>query len=287
VLPIFRVGSRRRRCLLSGPFGVEGGVCAADPSAVTALDAAAVDLLESERASYVELRDGRHAPGFQVREGRYFGFRKKLSGNEPDDFAAIPRKQRRMIRVARKHGLQARCDVTDLAIFYDLYARSVRRLGSPVFSRRYFQTLVDEFPDSSLLLTVRHNGRPLAAVLSFFFNDTVMPYYAGSRPEAFRLAANDFMYWELLRTALERGARVFDFGRSKKGTGAFDFKRHWGFEPRPLRYRVRARDGAPLPDRASDDPRLQLLRAAWRRLPLPVTRVLGPHILARYGAYYT
>jgi len=96
-----------------------------------------------------------------------------------------------------------------------------------------FQLLVDEFADCSEILTVLDHGKPISAVLSFFFRDEVLPYYGGGRPLARQCGANDFMYWELMRRAARRGCRVFDFGRSKLGTGAYAFKKNWGSRPIP------------------------------------------------------
>lgn len=288
VLPLFELRAAfSKPCLLSVPFAVEGGICSADDQARRALENAALALSEERQARYLELRDGLDSPAFQMREGLYYRFRRSLLSSDEENFAAIPRKQRRMVRVGQQSGLVARVSRDDLDVFYDLYARSVRNLGTPVFSRRYFRRFLERFPEDCVLLTVRHNGTPAAAVLSFFFDDTVLPYYAGSRSEFFRYAVNDFMYWELMRYARQRGARMFDFGRSKKGTGAYDFKCHWGFEPEPFRYRVHVRGSEPLPDHSVSDDRVQFLRRAWRRLPLAVTKLVGPFFVRRYGAYYT
>ena len=239
------------------------------------------------RARYLELRDGLNGEGFRLREGTYFGFRRPIFGSDEENMAAIRRKQRRMIRVGQQSGLTSRLGMQDLDRFHDLYARSVRHLGTPVFPRRYFRRLADTFGERCLLLTVWKEQVPVAGVLSFVFGDTILPYYAGSRREYFRYAINDFMYWELMRHARESGLREFDFGRSKKGTGAFDFKCHWGFEPEPLRYRVHVPGGGPLPDRTASSSNVQLLRRAWSRLPLPITKLLGPVLIRRFGAYYT
>jgi FemAB-related protein (PEP-CTERM system-associated) len=217
----------------------------------------------------------------------YYRFQRRLADTDEENFAAIRRKQRRMVRVGQQSGLVARVNNDDVEVFFDLYARSVRHLGTPVFAQRYFRLLLDHFPNDCSLLTVWHGDQPAAAVLSFFFNETVLPYYAGSRHELFRYAINDFMYWELTRYACARGARVFDFGRSKKGTGAYDFKCHWGFEPEPLRYRVYAPDGAPVHGHTASDGHVQMLRRMWQRLPLGVTKLLGPFLIRHYGAYYT
>ena len=112
----------------------------------------------------------------------------------------------------------------------------MRNLGTPVFGRRYFECLKSVFAESSEVVTVTLDGQPLAGVLSFFFRDEVLPYYGGGCAAAREHAANDFMYWEVMRRACEAGIRIYDFGRSKVGTGAFAFKKHWGFEPEPLHY---------------------------------------------------
>ena len=90
-----------------------------------------------------------------------------------------------------------------------------------------------------MLTVVDARGMPVSSVLSFYFRDEVLPYYAGDSIDARDLAANDFKYWELMRRACERGLKVFDYGRSKRGTGSFDFKKNWGFEPAPLAYEYR------------------------------------------------
>lgn len=288
VLPLVELRSvMGRRSLLSLPFAVEGGVCAADAESQRALELAALALGSDIGATSIELRDGLEASEFRIREGLYYRFRRPLRPTEEENMAAIPRKQRRMVRVGQQSGLVARTDPADFDAFYDLYARSVRQLGTPVFPAHYLRRFLQQFPDDCTILTVRHGDTPVAAVMSFFFGDTVLPYYSGSRREYFKLAVNDFMYWELTRFALQRGARVFDFGRSKKGTGAFDFKTHWGFAPEPLRYRIASQEPEAAIGRSTSDHTLQMLRTAWQHVPLPLTKLLGPFFIRHFGAYYT
>ena len=108
----------------------------------------------------------------------------------------------------------------------------MHRHGTPPFSLRYFEALRSAFGDACEVMTVRDpQGRPVSGVLSFYFRDEVLPYYAGDLASARDLAANDFKYWELMRRACERGCKIFDYGRSKRDSGSFDFKRNWGFDP--------------------------------------------------------
>jgi FemAB-related protein (PEP-CTERM system-associated) len=288
VLPLCEVRSPLRRCrLLSLPFTVQGGVCAVDDAAQRALEQAAVALCSERDAASVELRDGLVGGGFTIRDGLYCGFRRAVFSTDAENLAAMHSKQRRMVRVGQQAGLVARVDSGDVETFYDLFARSMRRLGTPVFPLRYFRLLLDRFGDHCALLTVWHQQTPVAASLSFLFGEMVLPYYAGSRREYFHYAINDFMYWELMRYARQRGVVLFDFGRSKRNTGAYEFKRHWGFEPEPLRYRIHAIAEQALEDRPTTHGAVQMLRRSWQHLPLPLTRLLGPTLMRHFGVYHT
>jgi FemAB-related protein (PEP-CTERM system-associated) len=120
-------------------------------------------------------------------------------------------------------------------------------------------------------------------VLNFYFRDEVLPFYGGGVHAARALAANDFMYWEVMRRACERGYRVFDFGRSKLGTGSYAFKCNWGFQPTPLSYQFRLAAGRSVPDLNPLNPKVALLVAAWKRLPLGIATRLGPYIVKGIG----
>ncbi|MEB0164166.1 GNAT family N-acetyltransferase, partial [Glaciimonas sp. CA11.2] len=132
-------------------------------------------------------------------------------------------------------------------------------------------------------LTITKEGRTISSVMSFYFRDEVLPYYGGGTAEARDVAGNDFMYWELMRYAVKKGIRVFDFGRSKQGTGAFDFKKNWGFEPQPLHYEYQLRRAQSIPDTNPLNPKYQLMIKVWQRLPLCVANVIGPHIVKNLG----
>jgi FemAB-related protein (PEP-CTERM system-associated) len=139
--------------------------------------------------------------------------------------------------------------------------------------------LRQEFAEDCKVLSVWHEGKAVAAVLTFFFKDSVMPYYGGALRDTFSYAVNDFMYWELMRYGCEHGYRCFDFGRSKQGTGAYDFKRHWGFEPQPLCYQYYLYRAKAIPNANPTNPKFQPFIDLWKRLPLSCTKVIGPMIL--------
>jgi FemAB-related protein (PEP-CTERM system-associated) len=280
VLPLARVRSRLfGDHLVSLPFAVYGGPAALDESAQTALIEAACSLAGQLQVEDLELRNlvSRRAdwPGKDL----YVTFRKPIDPDPEANLTAIPRKQRAMVRKGINAGLQGELD-PGVDRLYAVYSESVRNLGTPVFSRRYLALLREVFGDACEVLMIRHEGEDIAGVMSFYFRDQVLPYYGGSRPAARNLKGNDFMYWDLMRRAAERGIRVFDYGRSKTGTGSYSFKKNWGFQPEPLHYEYFLVTADAVPQVNPNNPKYRYFIEMWKRLPLPVANLLGP-VLAR------
>lgn len=270
--------------LISVGFCVYGGPVATSAAALSALDQAARELADGLNVAHIEYRDlGSHTyAGAIERTDLYATFRKPIDPDVERNLLNIPRKQRAMVRKGQKAGLRSEID-GDCKRLHRIYSESVRNLGTPVFPRRYFDELKREFGDDCEILVVSHGDTPVSAVMSFYFRDEVLPYYGGGTSAARDLAANDFMYWEVMRRACARGCRVFDFGRSKRGTGAFDFKKNWGFSEQPLRYHYIMRRGDRPPDINPLNPKFRIFVAAWKRMPLLVANTLGPHIVKYLG----
>jgi FemAB-related protein (PEP-CTERM system-associated) len=269
--------------LISNAFAVRGGPLAADPESSRVLEGAAMRLMEELAVPVLELRDySRRRADWPSRSGLYANFRRRLDPSADRNMKAIPRKQRAMVRKGINNQLRSDVD-DDVDRLYPIYAESVHHLGTPVFAKSYFQILREEFADVSDVVTVSWGGKAVASVLNFYFRDEVLPYYGGGLRAARALAANDFMYWEVMRRACERGYRVFDFGRSKIGTGSYAFKHNWGFQPEPLVYQFRLAIGRSLPDLNPLNPKLAVFIAAWKKLPLAAATRLGPLIVRGIG----
>lgn len=283
-LPLARVKSLLfGDALVSLPFAVYGGAAVDDEAARAALHRAAGDLARDLGVQHLELRDRNPAEPEWPRQELYVTFRKVLLPEVEANLLAIPRKQRAMVRKGIERGLISSIDER-VDRFFDLYADNQHRHGTPPYPRRYFEALRSVFGKDCEVLTVMDGaGQPLSSVLSFYFRDEVLPYYAGDHERARALAANDFKYWELMRRAVERGLRVFDYGRSKRGTGSFDFKKNWGFEAQPLSYEylLLRRDGIPQNNPAN--PKYRAFIEVWRRLPRPLANALGPSIVRNLG----
>jgi FemAB-related protein (PEP-CTERM system-associated) len=292
VLPLVHMKTRLfGNTLVSVPFCVYGGPLAADSETHAALAEHAAGLLPRLGANAVEFRF-RDAPdrapdsaadlNWLAGPPLHVTFRKPIEADHDRNLKAIPRKQRAMVRKGIQNGLTSVCD-HDAAVLHRCYAESVRNLGTPVFSRRYFAILLDRFADCADVVTILDGDKPIASVLNFYFRNEVLPYYGGGTAEARHRAGNDFMYWEVMRRAADRGCRLFDFGRSKIDTGAHAFKRNWGFEPAPLHYRWHLAPGATIPQNNPSNPKYRLFIAAWQKLPLPVANAIGPFIVRGLG----
>lgn len=284
VLPLAHVNSRLfGNALTSLPFAVYGGVAAQDEAAASALEHEAQQLAQRLQVQHLELRNVQQRHADWPTQDLYVTFRKPIAPLEADNMNAIPRKQRAMVRKGIKNGLCAQVDAT-VDRFFALYAHNVHRHGTPALPKAYFQALQRIFgPDCEVLTVCSADGQPVSSVLSFYFRDEVLPYYAGDTEAARDLAANDFKYWELMRLACVRGLKVFDYGRSKQGTGSYAFKKNWGCEATPLYYEYCLYQRDSVPQNNPSNAKYRLLIAAWRRMPLGMANWLGPKIVRNLG----
>jgi FemAB-related protein (PEP-CTERM system-associated) len=284
VLPLAETRSRIfGHALVSLPFCVYAGPAASDADADHALVDAAERLARSLGVEYLELRNRKPRSPAWARQELYVTFRKAIRSDDEANNKAIPRKQRAMVRKGMSRDLGSEIDAS-ADRFFELYADNMHRHGTPPLSKRYFSLLREIFGDACEVMTVvDKQGRPVSGVVSFYFRDEVLPYYAGDTADARELAANDFKYWELMRRACARGVRVFDFGRSKRGTGSFDFKKNWGFEPQPLAYEYLLLKRAAIPQNNPLNPKYRAFIAVWRALPKPVANAVGPYIVRNLG----
>lgn len=284
VLPLAHVRSRLfGNALVSLPFAVYAGIAADDDEACVVLEQAAEETARALGVEHLEFRNVAQRHGDWPTQDLYVTFRKAISADEEENMLAIPRKQRAMVRKGIKNGLRSEID-SDVERFFALYADNVHRHGTPALSKRYFRALRTEFGnDCEVLTVVGPDGELLSSVLSFFFRDEILPYYAGDAVAARDLAANDFKYWELMRRASQRGFKVFDYGRSKTGTGPYAFKKNWGFEPQPLYYEYRLYKRESIPQNNPNNAKYRLLIEAWRRMPLGLANWLGPHVVRNLG----
>jgi FemAB-related protein (PEP-CTERM system-associated) len=283
VLPLAEVKSLLfGHALVSTPFCVYGGILAADQAAFESLETAVCNLARLLRVDHLEMRNRKRAhPEWPVKD-LYVTFRKPIDPDSEKNMLAIPRKQRAMVRKGVKESLRPEVD-DRVDRLYDMYSESLRNLGTPVFSKRYLEILEEVFKEACDVVTIMNGDRAVASVLNFYFRDEVLPYYGGGTQEARAVAGNDFMYWQVMERARQKGCRVFDYGRSKKGTGAYDFKTYWGFEPEQLHYEYFLVRRKQMPNLSPTNPKFGKAIELWRRIPLKLTQLIGPPVAKYLG----
>jgi FemAB-related protein (PEP-CTERM system-associated) len=283
ILPLVELKSRLfGHSLISTAFCVGGGPLAADDECRLRLLQEAERLGRRLSVGYIELRDTPPAPGWISKDDLYAGFEREMSEDEAQNLLQIPRKQRAVVRKAIDGNFRVTTD-KDIDTFYTLFSRTVRDHGTPAFSKKFFREILAAMPENADILTVWQGGKPLSSVLSYYFRDRVYPYFTGSNPEARVAGTNDLMYWKLMRHAVGRGCKIFDFGRSKVGTGPYAFKKNWGFEPRPIAHQFLLVASNALPNLNPTNPRYARAIELWRRLPLPVANTISPFISRNLG----
>jgi FemAB-related protein (PEP-CTERM system-associated) len=268
--------------LISTPFCVYGGVASVSEEARQALYDAATQLAEQLKVDHLELRNLDSAKEDWPKKDLYVTFRKEIDSDLEVNMKRIPRKQRAMVRKGIQAGLETEFD-DNVDRFFDIYALSVRNHGTPVFAKRYFKLLKEEFKDDCEVMVVTKDGQSISTVISFYFRDEVLPYYGGGTELARKHKGFDYMYWQVMSRACERGYRIFDYGRSKKGTGSYSFKKNWGFEPQPLNYEYYLVGANEVPDVNPLNPKYQLFISMWRKIPVSLSNLIGPWIAKDLG----
>ncbi len=278
LLPLFRIKSVFvGRVLVSVPYATYGGILADDDPTAGQLLERANQLAAEEKANYLELRH-REKRNLDVPIiDRYDTFRKDLPEDPETVLPDMPKKARAAVR----KGLEQCTTQTfrggeGIDTVYGLYAYNLRRLGSPNYRKSFFRALAGHYGQDCVVTIVQSDGRPVSAVVSYLFRDEVVPYFSGSIPQSMDCNANNVMYYELMKWAVEQGLKVFDFNRTRKDNrGPHAFKRHQGFEPQPLHYQIQLQGDAQMPNLTPSNSKFKLAGNLWKKMPLCITRPLG------------
>lgn len=281
VLPLALVrGPIFGRFLVGLPYVNYGGVLGERGATARLIDQA-VNLADSLGVRYLELRHEQAVehPALSARLTSKVHMRLELPGSADALWKAFSPKVRNQVRKGEKLGLTVDWGGEPLLReFYAVFCRNMRDLGTPVYPRSLFAGILRRFPGEAELCVVRHEGRALACGLLLHGRGvTEVPSASSLRPFHWT-NANMFMYWHLLRRAIERGQTVFDFGRSTVGGPTHRFKRQWGACEFPAVWQYYVRRGE-ISDMRPESGKYRLLIAAWRRLPVFLTRLIGPWLV--------
>jgi FemAB-related protein (PEP-CTERM system-associated) len=282
ILPLFLIRSRLfGSCLASMPFFSYGGVLTGSPEAREKMLAHAVKLCRDLGVRHIELRQGSDS----VPEAGWHDTTAKvtmvvsLPSKVEEYWTRISAKLRKCIRYARKHGLTAQWGgVEAVDVFYGIFGRNMRNLGTPVYPRDWFANICRYVPEVRIL-SLWDEGRPVAAAFLIPFRGVLELPWAASLPESRGKFSSRLLYWTLLEWAIEKGYRSVDLGRCTPGSGNHQFKRHWICQEKPLHWCYWLAAGARLPEMHADSPRYRMAVQIWKHLPLAVANWLGPPIV--------
>ncbi len=284
VLPLFELKSALfGHSLVSIPFAIGGGVVADDREAARALVSEAKALARELNVDYLELRAEKpfEDPELLTKD-LYVTFRADLAMGEEALLQRMERKRRQMFNYVAKAPFEHRvAGIEELPAFYRMFCESMRHHGTPVYPKLFLREILDRFPADTHLFFVYHEGRPVAATLNLLRGGVVMPFYAGADRHEKPRGVDEYLYISIMRWARENGFKTFDFGRSKRGTGACKFKQKWGMDEVPLAYQYYLVKSRELPNVSPANPKYGMAIKIWRKLPIPVTRLIGPRIVKR------
>lgn len=281
VLPLVVLASRMfGRFLVSMPFFNYGGVDAHEPNARALLLEAASREAKNLGSTHVELRQSELLPIDWRCKDHKVSMRLSL----PNDFQALMKafssKLRSQIRRPLKEGMTARIGGIELLDeFYGVFSRNMRDLGTPVYGKAFFRTILETFPKETAVCAVSWNGNVAAAGLVYVFRKVMEIPWASSDRRYDRLSPNMLLYSTVLEYACQHGSKVFDFGRSTVGSGTYRFKEQWGAQPHQLRWYYWLAHGGDIPQLNPENPKYKAAIALWQHLPLPLANLVGPHIV--------
>lgn len=266
--------------LVSLPFFNYGGLLCSDEEARAALLSRAAEMLKEIGAEHAELRHfTAHQDGLAAKQHKVT----MLLGLEKDSDSQWKRfnpKVRNQVRKAEKSGLKTVTGHLELLDgFYEVFCRNMRDLGTPVYGRSFFRNVLETFPGTTRLISVVLGDRTIASAFLTWYRDTLEVPWASSIRDFREMCPNNLMYWEAIRFAVNNGSKIFDFGRSTPGEGTYHFKKQWGAEAHQLYWDYLLSEGDELPEVNRANPKYQSAIRIWQRLPVALTRLVGPHIV--------
>ena len=268
-----------KKTLISIPFASYGGILADTSEIYDSLLNKAIDLAKEKQVEYLELRNQEQTPMLEATQTLYVTFIRELPKNIQDCLSMLPRKARAEARHAIDNGLTTQTGPHLLDECYKLYAINSKRLGSPFLPLVFFKTLANNFKDTSTVLSVKIKDQTAASVFIFFYKDTMMPIYSGNLFKFTKYGTNNLMYLKTMELGTSMGFKYFDFGRSRKDSGPYNFKINQGFAPKQLFYQFYFNETKKMPNINPSNPKLGIFKTVWRNAPSILTNKLGPFLI--------
>lgn len=271
--------------LISGAFGDYGGVCAVNDEIKINLINRAKELAIELGADYLELRNLNMIDSCSLlADTRKATVILRLDNASDFLWKGLDQKARNQVRKANKSGLKIRFGgVESLSDFYEVFAHNMRDLGTPGYGFNFFKNIITIFPQTTELLLVELDGEVIGGAIATYFKNTMAVPWASSLRKYFHLCPNNLLYWEAIKLGCQKGYDYFDFCRSNLDSGSFQFKKQWGGTIKQLYYQYFLNNIKNIPWVSPSNPRYCLAVNIWRRLPLTLTKSMGPRIAKNLG----
>lgn len=266
--------------MVSVPYFNYGGAIASDDKVANNLMNEAGNVAKQNASTHVEFRDLQtYAGEWGVREDKVV-----MLLDLPSDvdilWKDIGTKVRAQVKRPRREPVSTKQGGLDLLDdFYQVFAQNMRDLGTPVYSKSFFKSILNTFPDNAHIVCVYHNDKPAAAGFLIGYKGRMEIPWASALREFNKISVNMLLYWEVLSYSIEQGYTQFDFGRSTINAGTYRFKKQWGAKPRQLYWHYWLGDGQDVPKMNPDNPKYKLVIGIWQKLPVWLTKIIGPPIV--------
>jgi serine/alanine adding enzyme len=266
--------------MVSMPYFNYGGVCADDNATRERLIEEAVRLAKDLKARHIEFRQECSLHNGFPEKTHKVSMRLRLPDSPEELLKSFPSKLRSQIKVPQKAGMVARFGgLEELEGFYAVFSKNMRHLGTPVYPKSFFCSILKEFRESSWICSIYAGKTPVASGFLAGFKDRLEIPWASSLRDYNRFSPNMLLYWSCLKFACEKGFATFDFGRSTAGESSYKFKEQWGAKPSPMIWSYWVENEGRIPDLTPRNPKFRFAIEIWKKLPLAITQLLGPRII--------
>ncbi len=267
--------------MISLPYFNYGGISGENSEVQDLLLNEAVKIAERKHVAHIELRHERAVFDKLPVKTAKVAMRLSLPADPDELWNSLTSNLRRKIRKPSKEGFYCKLgQEEELDSFYPVFSTKMRDLGTPVYSKKFFRNILEAFPNSTWIATVRtKHQRVVASGFLIGFKDRLEMPWVSSLRSYDHFYVNLLLYWSMLRFGCVNHFKIFDFGRSTFGEGTYQFKEQWGAKPVQLYWHYWIKNGHPLPELNPKNPKYRLAISLWKRLPVSLTKLIGPSVV--------
>lgn len=268
--------------LISLGYLTDGGIIGDRTQSQETLLAEILTIAKHHKVDYIEFRGGIQ-PDIKnviIQDNIYANFTKNMAKTD-NILLSIPRKKRADIRKALNNNDLKYCDSVSVNEFYKVFSKAQHAHGTPIHYKKYYKALCCDEKNAKIY-GISHKGKMVAVCMVFFTATELIAYYGAADKEYINLHVYDLLYYHLMTLAKEKKL-LFNFGRSKYGTGSFHYKTLWGFDAQPTTHYGMQISNKPNPDLRANNPEFSKKIMIWRKLPLWFVTIIGGYILKQIG----